>query len=333
MIFFTFRSVPRDPLEQNFLVIQNNHQFYLVPMQSPYEYFKEGNESETVQLPRLSPEMKMEVAESTEKPENMYEDKENELVSTSTESASECEEDLSFKRDCNLKEHVIIHDDAYPYECSICDQSLKTEQSFKFHMSLHEGGKELFHCANCDFKSREATSVERHQIRWHANNMYRFKCHLCAKLFNNKTMFLKHMEIHTIAVCNVCNEVYENDHLTQHKCKYQNGQNDKNYNRGQCEEKCQVDVEKHHMSDERKYKLEKTEYSDESFNELNSGLNLFKEQVYFNCPQCKWRFRTIKLLKKHLKRHSQSFKCDDCDAVFKYRACFVKHKYKHNIKC
>lgn len=302
-------------------------------MQSPHEYFKDGGESETVQLPRLLPEMKVEVAESTEKPENMYEDRENELAST--ESASECEEDLSFKKNCNLKRHVIIHDDAYPYECPICDQSLKTEQSFKFHMSLHEGGKELFHCADCDFKSREAASVERHQIRWHASNMYGFKCRLCAKIFNNKTMILKHMEIHTVATCNVCNEICEDDyHLTQHKCKHQNDQNDKNYNYGEYEEKCQVDVEKNHTSEERKYKLEKTDlqYNKESLNNLNTDLNLFKGQVYFSCRQCKWRFRTRKLLRKHLKRHMQSFKCDYCDAVFKYRACFVKHKYKHNVK-
>lgn len=307
-------------------------------MQSPYEYFKDGDESEIVQSPRLSPEMKVEVAESTEKPEDSYEDKEDELVSTSDSAMSESEENLSsyrksFERNCNVKRHMIVHSDAYPYECQICDQGLKTEQSFKFHMSSHEDGKELFHCTDCDFKSRKAASVKRHQIKWHADYTYEFRCHLCAQIFKNKTMFLKHMEIHT-AVCNVCNEVCEdNYHLMQHKRKHQDDQNDKNYSREQCEEKCQVDVEKHHTTEEKKYKLEKMElqqYSDESLDKLNSDLNLFKGQyAYFKCPQCKWRFKTTKLLKKHLKRHSLSFKCDYCDAVFKYRACFLKHKYKH----
>lgn len=309
-------------------------------MQSPCEYFKDGGESETVQSPRLSPEIKVELPESAEKPENTYEDREDELVSTSESTMSESEENLSssrrsFKRNCNLKRHMIVHGDAYPYECPICDQGLKTEQSFKFHMLSHEGGKELFHCADCDFKSRKAASVKRHQIRWHANNMYGFKCHICTKIFKNKTMFLKHMEIHT--VCNVCDEVYEdNYHLMQHKCKRQDDESDKNYNREQCEEKCQLDVKKHHTMEERKYKLEKMDlqqYSDESFDEVDSDLNLFKGQIYFNCPQCKWRFRTTKLLEKHLKRHSQSFKCNYCDAVFKYKACFLKHKYKHRNNC
>ncbi|XP_072744552.1 zinc finger protein 639-like isoform X2 [Anoplolepis gracilipes] len=309
-------------------------------MQSPCEYLKDGVESETVQSPRFSPEMKVEVVKSTEKPKNTYE--EELLLSTSESDMSESEENLCSrqnrqKRNCTLKKHMIVHDDAYPFECPICDQGFKTEQSFKFHMSSHEGGKELFHCADCDFKSRKAADVKRHQIGWHANNMYGFKCHFCTKIFKDKTMFLEHMENHSVVVCNVCDEVCEdNNHLTQHKCKHKDDQNDVNYSlqySGQCEEN-EIDIE-YHTIEEREFKLEKMdfqEYSDESFDELDSDLNSFKGQMYFNCPQCKWRFRTSKLLEKHLKRHSQSFKCDYCDAVFKYRACFLKHKYKHKNK-
>ncbi|KAL6447640.1 hypothetical protein ACFW04_000077 [Cataglyphis niger] len=306
-------------------------------MQSPCEYFKDGGESETVQLPRLLPEINVELAESMEKPEKIYENREDELMPMSESAVSESEENLSssrknFKRNCNLERHMIVREDVYPYECPICDQGFKTEQSFKFHMSSHEDGKELFHCADCDFKSRKAASVKHHQIRWHAN-IYGFKCHLCTKIFKNKTMFLKHMDSHI--VCNVCDEVcQDNYHLMQHKCKHQDNENDKNYSREYCEEKCQLYVKKHHTTEEKKYKLEKMDlqqYSDKNF-EMDSDLNLFnfiQTQIYFNCPQCKWRFRTTKLLEKHLKRHSQSFKCNDCDAVFKYKACFLKHKYKH----
>jgi len=71
--------VPRDPLEQNFLVIQRNHQFYLVSMQDFYEVKDEDKsedkveyKSEIVKLPYFSPEEKVEVAdvESAKKPED-----------------------------------------------------------------------------------------------------------------------------------------------------------------------------------------------------------------------------------------------------------------------
>lgn len=309
-------------------------------MQSP-EYFKDENKTEIVSSPCLSSEIKVENFEYTEKPEDTYKDKKDELMSSSTETASEGEESLSsswksFKTNCNVKSHMIAHDDdADPYKYSICDEGLKTEQSFKFHMSSHEeDGKKLFHCANCDFKSRRTASIKRHQIIWHHDYIYKYRCYFCAMLFETKTIFLKHMEIHT--VCNVCAEMCEDYyHLMQHMRKHDD-QNDKNYN-CECEDKYQVDAEKHHETKERKYKVEKIELercSDENVDELNNDLNLFKEQIlYFKCPQCKWRFRTTKSLKKHLKRHSLSFKCDYCDAVFKYKACFLKHiKYKHKNK-
>jgi len=70
--------VPRDlSLEQNFLVIQSNYQFYLVPMQNFYEVKDEDKsenkveyKSEIVKLPYFSSEEKVEVAESVKKSED-----------------------------------------------------------------------------------------------------------------------------------------------------------------------------------------------------------------------------------------------------------------------
>jgi len=332
-------------------VIQNNHQFYLVPVQHPYEYMNEENLEygcQAIESPRRLPEVKVELDDdvSEELEEEICEDRKDGLVLSSDQSTSDSENlhpysclhcRKSFKRNYNLERHMSVHDNpiAYPYKCPNCDRRFKVEQSFKFHISLHEGGREMFHCADCDFKSRKAATVKRHQIRRHAN-IYGFRCHLCAKIFKNETTFLEHMKVHGTAICNVCDFTCKDDyHLAQHKLEHRDDQDDESckYEQLGCREKYQVNVKCNTKEECKPEKIDLQQYSNKSLDELDRDLNLLKGKRYLKCPQCKWRFGTAKLLKKHLKRHSQSFKCDQCDAVFKYKASFLKHKYKHEHEC
>ncbi|XP_077267825.1 uncharacterized protein LOC143900402 [Temnothorax americanus] len=326
-------SEPCDPLQQNYLVIKNDQQYYLVPIQDSCVVKNEGK-SEIVEPPCPSPKIKVEVAdESTEEPEEIYKDVKDEL-----NLASEIHNEnlkytcpycwLKFDKNCNLRDHVMVHSNVYPHECSICGIRLETKTLLTSHVLLHESSMELFHCADCDFKSTKASSVTCHQVKWHADV---YKCQFCFELFQNKVVFLQHMELHNaVTVCDVCNQVCEdNCHLTQHKRKHQN---DKSYIHTQLYKQLQREDER--QNDEKKQanikkcKLQKFDLQ-ERFNRLNWNLSLPTEKKFFKCSQCKWSFRTMSLLNKHTKRHSRNFKCNECDAVFKYKASFLKHKYKH----
>lgn len=273
--------MPRDPLEQKFLMVQKNDQYYLVPIQSPpYECFKDEGESESSYNLREM-EIKIEPDEPIENSEEVCEDVKEEEPVLKLEKTMSDSENLNpytclscrkdFKKHYNLKEHMRVHV-TYPYDCPICEQvRFKTEESFKIHMSLLHNNTKLFCCANCDFKSTTAIDIERHQEQHTKING--FTCHLCAKIFENEKILLKHMEIHSTGFRNGCDR--KDCNIVQFK-------------------------------------------------------NLLKERKkYFKCPHCKWCFRTTQLLEKHVKRHLLSFECDRCNAVFKYKGSFLKHKLKH----
>lgn len=321
-MFFIFRSVPRDPLQQNFLVIQSNGQFYLIPMQGPYEFVKDGK-SKIVETPHLSPEVKSNVEvvdKSAEKSEEMGNKDGKDDLNLASEIQNKYNKNLKKKmwrkydKNCNLRDHTVVQSNVCPYECGICGLRLTTETLFKSHISLHESDmKDLFYCEDCDFKSTKASSLKCHQIKCHAKI---YKCQFCSKLFQNKVVFLKHVELHTM-----CGQVCEYNNLTQHK-----QQDDKSiYN--QREDECQND-EKHAIKKYEPEKFNLQEYNNNNLNGFNRDSNLLKKKKFFKCSHCRWSFKTMNLLNKHTKRHS-TFKCNECDAVFKYKASFLNHKYKH----
>lgn len=302
-----------------------------MPIQGPYKFVNNEDESEIPKLPCRSPEIKVEVVdEPVEESEKMYKHGKDEMNLVSEIYNKDLKPYDSncpycwkkFDENCNLRDHMRVHSNVYLYECAICGLRLKTKKLLKSHVLLHD--LDLLHCAHCDFKSAEPSTLKRHQIEWHA---YIYKCQFCSELFQNKMEFLKHMEHHTaVADCNICGQSCEdNCHLSQHKCKHQN---DKNYihKQLQCEDKSQ--------NNENYEIVKKCEFNKFNSQEcrnlrLNRDLNLPKEEKFFKCPQCRWSFRTMNVLNKHMKRHLRNFKCNECDAVFKYKASFLKHKHKH----
>jgi len=90
------------------------------------------------------------------------------------------------------------------------------------------------------------------------------------------------MKLYSAAVvCNVCGQVCEDYHLTQHKCKHQD---DKNYIRKKFrhEDECQ-DNKKHSVikiCEPEKIDLQK--YTNRNLDELNRDLSLLKETNFLN---------------------------------------------------
>lgn len=321
--------MPRDPLEQNFLVIQSNHQLYLVPVQDFYEFIKEEDKNKTVESSSLLPGVKMELADESVESEETCKDGKDKVNLVSEIHNENLRHTCpycwrKFDENWNLKAHMIVHSNVYPYECTICGLRLKTKRLLKSHVSLHKSDIDLFHCAECDFKSAKALSFKCHQIKCHANT---YKCQFCFILFQNKAVFLKHMELHiAVTACDVCED---NCHFMQHKSEHQD---DNNYNHKQLQHEDECQNDKKHVTIKKCENFDLQEYNNRNLNRLNHDLSLLKEKKVFKCSQCRWSFKTIHLLNKHTKRHSRSFKCHECNAVFKYKASFLNHKYKHKNK-
>jgi len=138
-------------------------------MQDFYEFVKDEDKSEDkvedkseiVKLPYFSPEEKVEVAdaESAKKPEDR---KLNSALKVYNKNLNYtclyCSK--KFEKNCNLKKHMIIHNN--PFKCAICGLRLKIETLFKSHVLLHERGRNLFYCADCDFKSAKVLTLKYH---------------------------------------------------------------------------------------------------------------------------------------------------------------------------
>ncbi|XP_025073784.1 PR domain zinc finger protein 15-like [Pogonomyrmex barbatus] len=302
-------------------------------MQGPYELSKVADKTKFIKS-RFSLKTKAvietkEVADkSVEKiPEEMNKDRKELNLQTRNKKFMCVHCQKKFRRNYHLKRHIkTVHKDIYPYECTVCGELLKTIISFESHVTLHQIDSSLFCCADCDFKSVDASNFRRHQREQHAD-IYIFRCQFCTELFKNKTIFLKHMKHHnTAATSNVCGQECKDDsHLPQSKLKLQD--NKKYIHEQSQQEQCQGD-EKYTMEINKSENLDLQEYSNERSDQLDNNLNLLKDKRVFKCPKCRWRFKTTKLLKKHMKRHL-IFTCDKCDAVFKYKASFLNHKHKH----
>lgn len=315
-------------------------------MHYPYEYPNEMNGSDQVaESSHLSSE-KMELDDvddvSTDS-EETCENRKDELVLSPDRNISDSENLhshscpycwKSFRKSRGLKRHLYVHSDSalYPYKCPNCDRCFTIKKSYKFHMSLHEkNSKGVFHYADCEFQSSEAASIKYHQLRRHAK-VYGFHCHRCAEVFQNESTFLEHMKVHDAAICSLCGFACRNAyHLSQLVLEHRDNENDEvKCDNEQHKDKCQVDVNYNATEEECKpEKMDLRLYGNEDLHELDRDLDSLKEKRYLKCSRCRWSFRSAKLLKKHFQRHLRSFKCDHCDAVFKYRASFVKHINKH----
>lgn len=136
---------------------------------------------------------------------------------------------------------------------------------------------DLFHCADCDFKSARASSFKCYQLKCYSNI---YKCQFCSELFRNKMLFLKHMELHTTdSVCDVRDHMCEDN--CHFKCKYKY-QSDKNHiYKPQHEEERQND-KKHTIIKKCEFEnVDLQESNNRSLNGLNRELSLLNENKFF----------------------------------------------------
>ena len=89
------------------------------------------------------------------------------ICENSNEKKHICEQcSWSFKRQADLKKHLIVHSDLKPFKCHICSKSFKRSSDAKDHLIVHSDARP-FCCSMCDKSFKRLPSLKLHENTTH----------------------------------------------------------------------------------------------------------------------------------------------------------------------
>lgn len=98
-----------------------------------------------------------------------------------------------FSRGPNLKRHLLLHSDTYPFMCGICGKGYVCRHTLAYHEASH--GEKTFKCSHCDKSYQTQERLTMHERLHGINSPY--KCKYCEKGFNGRKDLEYHERIHT----------------------------------------------------------------------------------------------------------------------------------------
>ena len=103
--------------------------------------------------------------------------------------------DCDFKthRADNLRRHIILHSETFPYTCTYCDDKFKFKLQLDYHTKIHTGVKDI-KCRFCDKLFRTLSLRSKHE-NIHTKN-YKARCEECKKDFIQKSNYHSHLRNH-----------------------------------------------------------------------------------------------------------------------------------------
>ncbi|KAL7014165.1 hypothetical protein ACKWTF_015773 [Chironomus riparius] len=222
------------------------------------------------------------------------------------------------------------------YKCNICGKKLSTNQNLKRHIeNIHQIS--AFGCTICSNSFMTQKYLNQHIKTEHlvGKNEY-FECDFDGKIFNKKTNFVSHMNLHlSLVKCEICHKMISVQYIYNHR---------KNVHAIDCKYQCKICLKSfksinylryHKKIHDKKYKCE---ICDKKFiyqGLLKTHVTLFHEsEKSFECKICNKKFNLQVLWKKHQKVHeinrSKPFKCEKCDFATDNKRYFEKHQIFHN---
>lgn len=116
---------------------------------------------------------------------------------------------IEFPTEDELRLHRDTHND---FQCSVCRQSMTSEESLKYHMLTHSGKERPHKCEICEATYIKSAHLAQHIRRAHIKERPH-KCRLCPKDFVESYELIKHIRfVHEQVrnyVCEVCNKSFK----------------------------------------------------------------------------------------------------------------------------
>jgi hypothetical protein len=117
--------------------------------------------------------------------------------------------DLKLKSKQSFKTHMKIHNKQYEYVCNYCGKAFHGKTGFDIHVTAAHTKDYPFHCTKCTKKFASKCQLKHHLMTKH-NDVFNYTCEICNKSFKTKICLHAHKRIHIPKekrlkfYCNLC---------------------------------------------------------------------------------------------------------------------------------
>ena len=126
--------------------------------------------------------------------------------------------DKSFKHQCEVKRHEMIHIGVKPFACDVCGRAFTQKATLNNHKLIHTGERP-FSCEVC-YKTFTRKAYLTMHLRTHTGERP-YSCETCGKSFISKTDLTQHYRVHTGEkpyTCDTCGKSFaQKSTLTVHE--------------------------------------------------------------------------------------------------------------------
>ena len=136
--------------------------------------------------------------------ENLFKNKYKKETNVEVFKCSNCEFEAKTKG--GLKTHMArVHTKnknlLFPYQCEVCDNTLKNKKEAVEHLRTHAYRKSTFKCESCDFWCENFLTMEVHIGRLHSEQIECGLCNYEANNIDNLNLHIATCEIYTCEAC------------------------------------------------------------------------------------------------------------------------------------
>lgn len=238
-----------------------------------------------------------------------------------------------------LEDHFLSHSD-FKISCEICNQSFKSNRTFKAHRALHDKKSYKHKCRKCSSRFRTITDLKGHENN-HKPNETLVKCVHCGNTYISTQMLRTHMNVeHGIET--------RYRHLnkksqTKKRPKFEENQKVSELFKAQklSEEHYKIASEQiDRFADENGILKYKCKVCDKELSHYKLMLHVLAKHTNekpFKCTfeECTKTFTNPDYFRTHLRQHfgeDDSFECEICKALFKFKAGLRKHQAMYHEK-
>lgn len=267
--------------------------------------------------------------------------KDKDAADSITYECFQCHKQYKTKIDCeaHIRNHLPV-----TTRCIHCTRSIRTMDVLLYHQKFCKPSNEATptKCPVCDqtFASHRHYYVharEDHRLtRYQINSYRKTACKRCAKDFNTRPEYERHMQTHRaprrdVHKCNQCDKTYKTYYnLVNHKRRHAG---ERMWTCDVCSKSYDYDYKKDHMrthTGEKKHQC--SECGNLFFNmfRLNRHMLTHTRQLPFKCKHCDKGFRQKSYLIDHEKKHVDQFvySCKLCVKSFANKYIMRKHNFK-----